>query len=204
MTPKTTMLKRSMRKAKQLSLFKDPRKNTKLWWIVKQNVYGGSLDYRKVARPFDSKMLSHAVFKANLAGTFRFTKFEQMVRQVIARTGVRYGIKVLDVAVNHDHIHLLFYTKSREAQTRLLRLISADLGRWYKSIRKNFGLAPKDLWLGRPFTRLVSWGRKSLARVRSYIQRNRREAIGFIEYRPRKHRLNAFLAAWSAQRFSSA
>jgi len=189
-----------MRRAKQLSLFKDPRKNTKLWWIVKQNVYGGSLNYRKVRRPFDKSKLTHAVFKAALGGTFRFTKFDSSVRQVIYRAAQRYGVKVTDLAVNHDHLHVLFYTKSREAQVRFLRLIGAELGRWYKAIRKKFGLAQKKLWLERPFTRLVSWGRKSLARVRAYIQRNRREAVGFIAYKPRAHALTAFLAQWAGQR----
>jgi len=198
------MLKDRMARPNQLSLFKNPRKNTKLWWIVKQNVYGGSINYRKVARPFDSKKLTHTVFKAKLGNTFRFTKFETAVRKVIGRSASRYGVRIMDLAVNHDHVHVLFYTKSREAQTRLLRLISAELGRWYKAIRKKFHLAPKVLWPARPFTRLVSWGRKSLERVRAYLHRNRREAMGFLPYRQRSHRLTEFLAAWKRAEFSSA
>lgn len=193
-----------MRRTKQLSLFKGPRKNTKLWWIVKKNVYGGSLNYRKVARPFDSKKLSHAVFKAAVGDTFRFTKFQEPIQKIILETASRYGIRLRELAVNHDHIHVLFYTKSREAQARFLRLVSADIGRWYKGIRKKFGLAPKILWMSRPFTRLVSWGTKSVANVTRYIQKNHNEAMGFVAYAPRKHSLNRFLAKWTAGGFSSA
>jgi len=189
---------------KQLSIFKDPRKNTKLWWIVKQNVYGGSINYRKVARPFDSKMLTHVVFKANLGNTFRFTKFNSAIREIVERTASRYGVRVREVAVNHDHLHVLFYTKSREAQTRFLRLVSADIGRWYKAIRRKFSLAQKALWVHRPFTRLVSWGRRSLERVTNYIHKNHDEAMGFVAYTPRNHALTRFLTSWTRGSFSSA
>jgi len=186
-----------MRKAKQLSLIKDPRKNTKLWWITKQGVYGGAIDYRKVRRPFDSSKLTHAVFKAALGNNFRFTKFQGKMRDVIAHVADRYGVRVREVAVNHDHLHVLFYTKSREAQARFFRLLGAEIGRWYKALRRKFGLAPKVLWVNRPFTRLVSWGRKSLQRVVDYIQKNHREAMGFVAYQPRRHALNKFLSGWS-------
>ena len=53
----------NMKPSKQLSFYKDPRKGTKIWWIKKQTTYGGSFDYRKVERPFDSKKLVHVVLK---------------------------------------------------------------------------------------------------------------------------------------------
>lgn len=180
-------------------MLKDPRKNTKLWWIKKQHVYGGSLNYRKVSRPFDSKLASHVVFKAELASSLRFTKFEPKVRRIVAGAAARYGIKIVESAVNHDHLHVLIFTKSRAAQTRFLRLVSAALGRWYKTLRKSYGIRSRKLWKGRPFTRLVSWGRRSLAGVRAYIQRNRHEAMGFLAYQARRHRLADFLALWAEQ-----
>lgn len=191
-------------RAKQLSFFKDPRKNTKRWWIAKQGVYGGSLNYRKVARPFDKKKLSHAVLKGRVAGEVRFTKFEPEVRRLAFEAAARYGVKIKDLAVNTDHIHLLFYTKSREAQASFLRLFAANMGRKFKALRKHFGFAKRPLWIGRPFTRLVSWGRRSVQNVQQYIKRNRREAIGFLDYKPRAHALTTFLNRWSTVGWSSA
>lgn len=116
----------------------------------------------------------------------------------------RYGINIKDVAVNHDHIHILFYTKSREAQIRFLRLFSAELGRKYKAIKKQFNFPDRELWMSRPFTRLVSWGKKSLELVKKYIRRNREEAMGFIDHQPRKHALSGFLVKWQTQALGSA
>lgn len=188
---------------KQLSLIKDPRKDSKLWWIVKQGMYGGDMNYRKLRRPFDSKKLTHSVFKSRPGYPLKFTAFKKTVREVLALSCARYGIKLKDSAINHDHIHILFYTNSREAQVRFLRFFAAELGRRFAALRKKLGYGRISLWKKRPFTRLVSWGKRSLQIVQNYIRRNRDEAMGFTEYKPRNHALNAFLQKWQAQ-FSSA
>lgn len=190
--------------ARQLSLIKDPRKNTKLWWIVKQSVYGGSLNYRKVRRPFSRKKITHAVFKAQLGTALHFTKFESRVRAILKGAADRYGIRVKTLAIQNDHIHILFFTKSHEAQTRFLRFFSAELGRRYARLRRRLGYAKKSLWVARPFTRLVSWAKKSVTTVQSYIKRNRLEAMGFLKYKTRTHRLNGFLKQWALRSVSTA
>ncbi|MGE4133520.1 MAG: hypothetical protein AB7F86_17930 [Bdellovibrionales bacterium] len=65
-----------MAKSKQLKLLKDPRRDTKAWWIAKQHTYGGALNYRKVPRPFAKDKLVHGVFKARVNGGFSFTRHE--------------------------------------------------------------------------------------------------------------------------------
>jgi REP element-mobilizing transposase RayT len=193
-----------MAKAKQLSLLKDPRINTKLWWIVKQSTYGGSLNYRKVKRPFDSKKLTHAVFKARLGKANGFARQQQAVREILLNTAKKYGVRIKDLAIHHDHLHVLFYTKLRESQVCFLRLAAAELGRKFKAAKDHLGRTDGSLWAHRPFTRLVGWGRKSLDRVRRYIERNRNEVLGFIHYTPRKHKLTAFLTEWEKQTLGSA
>ena len=189
-----------MKRAKQLSLFKDPRKNTKRWWIEKQTTYGGSLEYRKVARPFDSKKLTHAVFSARLGTALRFTKSTQSIHKLVRRLENRCAVKVYELAVNHDHIHVLFTAKRRQHQINFLRFFAAELGRKYKSISRSFGMrAPVSIWRKRPFTRLVGWQKRSLETVKNYIRKNRHEALGFVEHEPRSHRLDQFLRKWAAQ-----
>src|SRR4051812_14464359 len=119
---------------KQLQLIKDPRKNTKLWWIEKQHTYGGSLNYRKVKRPFDSKKLTHTVFKANLGTAIWFTRSQQSIQKLVRSIAERYDVRIKDLAINKDHIHIVFYTKHRENQINFLRLLAAELGRKYKAI----------------------------------------------------------------------
>ena len=166
---------------------------------MKQSVYGGSLNYRKVKRPFDKKKLTHVVLKAKLGKSLWLTRFEKKTRDVIEAGALRYGVKIRDIAINRDHIHILFYTKSRESQTLFLRLVSADMGRMYKAFKKTLRLPKSPLWSARPFTRLVSWGRKSLVRIQRYIRQNRDEVLGFVEYKPRRHALSSFLAKWKVQ-----
>jgi hypothetical protein len=191
-----------MSRAKQMTLLKDPPKNTKLWWIVKQTTYGGDMNYRKVKRPFDSKKLTHVVFKAKLGKSNGFSSRERIVREVVDWACRRYGVRKQDLAIYHNHIHILFYTKLRESQIRFLRFVAAELGRRFKALG---GPTKESLWISRPFTRLVSWGRKSLERIKKYIARNRGEVLGFIPYIKRNHRLANFLAEWERQnRWSSA
>ena len=104
----------------------------------------------------------------------------------------------------HDHIHVLFYVRHKEDQVRFLRLFAGEMGRKYKRIKQSYGLsAANSIWAARPFTRLVAWGRKSIEGLKRYIRQNRDEALGFIAYKPRRHRLAAFLLEWE-QRLSSA
>jgi len=188
-----------MTRAKQLSLLKDPRRNTKLWWIQKQHAYGGALDYRKVARPFDSKKVTHAVLKARLGASLRFTRSQSSIRKVINVVAAKYSVKIRDLAINHDHIHLLFSARTREDQRSFLRLLAAELGRKYKGLLSKFGIRRNgSMWVHRPFTRLVAWGKRSLQNVTRYLEKNRNEACGFVEYEPRKHRLTEFLSAWAS------
>lgn len=145
-------------------------------------------------------MLTHAVFKGNVAQAISFSKFEPTITQVILHSAKRYGIKIKASAVHHDHIHLLFYTRSREAYCRFLRFFSAEMGRRYARLYRRMKWRPTPLWTSRPFTRLVSWGKKSLDHVRAYIRRNRWEALGFIKFKPRSHSLSVFLRQWENQR----
>jgi REP element-mobilizing transposase RayT len=185
-------------------LLKDPRRNTKLWWIKKQTTYGGAMNYRKVARPFDTKKLVHVVLKARVGSQTRFTKSTKSIEALIHRATQRYQFRCHDLAVNTNHIHLLIYGKSRANLAKLLRFIAAEMGRVYKSILKQSGVRKtKSLWVARPFTRLVSWSRRSLQIVKKYIRKNRLEVLGFIAYQPRNHSLNVFLSKWN-QQFSTA
>ncbi|HPI41323.1 MAG TPA: transposase [Pseudobdellovibrionaceae bacterium] len=185
---------------KQLSFIKAPRKDTKLWWIEKQKNYGGSLNYRKVERPFDSKQLVHIVFKAKLGDGIWFTRSSKSIQTLLIQVANKYDIKIKEKSINKDHIHILIWTKTRQNLIQFLRLFAAEMGRKYKEIFKRFGLNKiKNLWIARPFTRLVSWGKRSVDVITKYIQKNTNEALGFIEYKPRKHRLNVFLQKWQEQ-----
>lgn len=160
---------------------------------------GGSLNYRKIKRPFDKRKLNHVVFKARLGPSIWFTKSQKSIAKVLQFSAQRYGIKLKSFAINRDHIHVLTWGGDQVTNGNFLRFFSAEMGRKYGRIFNKFGLSKrKNLWLHRPFSRQVSWGKKSIAKIMNYIKKNRDEALGFIQYTPRKHQmLAAFLAMWS-------
>ena len=196
------------RPPKQTSLFKKPKTNTKKWWVEEQNVYGGDLNYRKTSRPFDSKKLIHVVFKANLGKAIYFTRSQKSILELIMSSLYRYNLKLKSFSIQRDHIHLLCYSnsqvspmKAQEEFKNFLRFFSSEMGRKYKAIFKRFGISEsKSLWVKRPFTRLVSWGKKSFLKVIEYIEKNTQEALGLVEYTPRDHALNKFLKKWTTQK----
>ncbi|PIT98932.1 MAG: hypothetical protein COT74_11835 [Bdellovibrionales bacterium CG10_big_fil_rev_8_21_14_0_10_45_34] len=195
----------------QLSLITEPRRDTKLWWIETQHQYGGSLDYRKVKRPFDTTKLIHTVFKARLGKNIWFTKSQVSITRLLESAAKRYQLKIKDKAINKDHIHLLIdpnrskpYNEARREFLRFLRFFAAQMARKYEEIHKRLGLRKsKQFWIERPFTRLVGWGRRTLANIQSYFEKNRNEAAGFVAYVPRNHRLSRFLREWQTQSFTN-
>lgn len=186
-----------MKRFAQLSLFKKPRRNTKRWWVEEQKVYGGSLNYRKTKRPFDERKLNHVVFKARLGPGIWFTRSQRSIGKLLRSSAQRYGVNLKSFAINRDHIHVLTWGGDQISQGSFLRFFSAEMGRRYGHIFKRFGLNKRrNFWLHRPFSRQVEWGRKSLAIILKYIQKNHEEALGFIQYTPRRHRLSKFIAQW--------
>lgn len=179
---------------KQLSFFKSPKTNTKKWWIEKNYVYGGSLNYRKCKRPFDSKKLIHLVFKAQLGHSIYFTRSQKYIQKLLFKSANKYGIVLKQININKDHIHIFCYTNIRNNFINFIRYFSAEMGRKYKKIFSQFGFKKTlNLWKCRPFTRLVSWGRQSKTVMENYIKKNELECLELIKYEPRKHKLTEFL-----------
>ena len=195
---------------KQQTLLKPSRKNTKKWWIESAQVYGGALEYRKCSRPFHSKKLTHAVFKARLAQSMWFTKSQKSIEKLLRNSLQKYDLKLKSFSIQRDHIHVLFYSVrslpyfvTQEKFQNFLKFFPAEMGRKYAQIYEGLGIEKvKSLWEHRPFTRLVSWGKKSLEKVMSYIEKNTLEASGVIKYEERDHALNQFLRKWKLASFA--
>jgi len=115
-------------KTQQTSFFKAPKTQTKKWWVEEQNVYGGELQYRKCARPFDSKKLVHIVFKAQALGKgVWFTRSQLSISKLLKKAAATYGFKIKSFSIQKDHIHVLGWfpcrqgLKARESFQNFLR-----------------------------------------------------------------------------------
>ena len=182
---------------KQQTFFKTPQQH--------RFSHGGELRKRKLrrgARPLSTKSPIHVVFKANrfklrhrsLRASLNFT----LINSVIVRYSKSFSIKVEQLSIQHDHIHILIRTSRRKNFQCFFRVVSGQIAQIFE---KEGLLAPeamtdlhtpKDgsqtggLWKYRPFSRVVI-GWTAYLTARNYIQLNEKEVLGKIKYQ--KNRL---------------
>ena len=138
---------------------------------------------RKAKRPFSSKHALHIVLKAQPPKGKSFLKYSNYfsVLEIIERQSRRFKIKIPKQSINSNHIHLLLQTKSKTALSGFLRAVSGLISRKILSVERG-KTAGLKLWLHRPYSRIITWGRE-FARVVKYIKINIEEGIGTKESR---------------------
>jgi len=165
--------------------------------LHRQGHMGGSIRYRKAARPFDAQKALHAVLKSGLCTSeFHFNqplaklKIEEIIRDLAKKTNVA----IYKIAVAKDHIHILLHAKRLSSLKRFLRALAGVLAKrmrkWAKLRR--IKLKAGAFWSARPYTTLVNFG-KHWRNVLNYLEKNRLEAAGFIAYTPRNHPIQKVL-----------
>lgn len=125
-----------------------------------------------------------------------------------------FQVKIEQVAIHHDHIHLLVRLSRRSLGLHFFRVVSGQIAQEFgksglvtdtprasgvgarrageKRGGEKRGPEKVKLWLHRPFTRVVK-GFKAYRVVRDYIQLNLKEAQGKISYK--KERLKGLSSA---------
>jgi REP element-mobilizing transposase RayT len=132
--------------------------------------FGGSLlkatTNPKRARPLSSKLPIHLVLRSTRSW-MRSPRHFKAVNDTVHRVARRRGLRVYQYANVGNHLHLLIKISHR--------------GRWAAFIRELTGrvatLAGRgQVWVGRPFTRVVNGWRKAFRSVREYVRLNGWEA----------------------------
>ena len=144
-----------------------------------KDAFGGSLlkSHPKTQRPLDSKHPVHLVLKAN-ESILRTHKNYARVQALVYGISEKHGIRIYELAIANDHIHLLIKISRRP--------------RWAAYIRELTGIIAQKIgvkgrfWRHRPFTRIVRGWRKAFQSVRDYIEMNKWEADGMIDYHDRE------------------
>lgn len=153
--------------------------------------FGGSLlknSHARVARPLNSKEFVHIVLKSEIAvGDLRLTRKKDHVEAIIKSQLDRFKIKVKNMAIASNHIHILILFKSRRLYFCWIRRITGLIARLMLNAEKGKP-SLKKFWTHRPFTRVVFWG-IDLRGVAAYIEKNELEAIGFTNYIPRHYKI---------------
>lgn len=142
--------------------------------------HGGELarGRRKCRRPFSAKRPLHLVLKAR--GPILRLHHQQIQRET--RTWAkRFELKLYGLAVNHDHIHLVFRAPSKRSWNAFVRALTGALAS---------RISPK-IWALSPFSRVLQWGR-DFRQALAYLKKNLQEAIGSLSYEKRKDHYRRF------------
>lgn len=164
----------------------------KTYWQFRYN-HGGVLRNKRrgrKARPLSTKLPIHLVFKTehkSLRRGLRSPLGFFLINYVIKKYARHFFVKVEQLSINHDHLHLLVRFTKRSQGQYFLRVVSGQIA---QEFQKNGFLnlvtdtqAPTaKLWKFRPFTRVIT-GWKPYLIVRNYIQLNEKEVTKKIPYR---------------------
>ncbi len=158
--------------------------------------YGGSLRNKRTGRgrrPLSSKDPLHAVFKIQKSKlrlmSLRTSKSFLLIHLLIKKYSKHFAVKVEQLSIQNDHIHILIRTSRRSQFHHFFRVVAGQIAqRFEKEGLLRATDTPKSterngtrLWKHRPFSRVVR-GWSAIRIVRNYIQLNEQEARGLIKY----------------------
>ncbi|MCM2352060.1 MAG: transposase [Pseudobdellovibrio sp.] len=163
----------------------------KTHWQFRYN-HGGVLRNKRrgrKARPLSTKAPVHLVFKTeskSLRRGLRSPLGFYLINRIIKQYARRFFVKVEQISINHDHLHLLVRFSKRSFGQYFLRVVAGQIAQQFKNngfLKAKYVTDTPKLWKYRPFTRVIQ-GWKPYLIVRNYIQLNLKEASGAIKYKP--------------------
>ncbi len=155
--------------------------------------YGGELRKKRSGRgtrPLSSKEPLHTVFKVApnqlRLKSLRAPQNFKLILKVIGKYAKYFAVKIEQLSVQNDHIHLLIRTSRQKHYHHFFRVVAGQIAQRFE----NAGLLAHvtdtpNLWKYRPFSRVVR-GWKSYKIIRNYIQLNEKEALGAIKYQKKR------------------
>lgn len=150
---------------KQLTLIKKPATE-----------HGGSLlkGRRKTERVLNSRKPMHLVLKTKKV--FSLFKQKNKLQNVLKKQAKSFGVKIYSESIQADHWHICLKITNRRMYRGFIRSLTGIIAR-------QLG---KGLWVLRPYSRIVEWGRDFL-NVTDYLLLNHCEVSGVVPYAIRKY-----------------
>ncbi len=165
--------------------------------------HGGtfSLGKRRKQRPLSLKNPLHLVLRSDFAyGSRSLLRHRPLIEKVIAKAKKRFAIRVYEMAVVSNHIHIMIRGRTRQDLQNFFRVVAGHIA---QELLRQFPILPSEkaepggasktrekenrFWQTRIYSRIVSWGREYL-NVKKYVVQNAFEALGLIPYKTRAKR----------------
>jgi putative transposase len=155
--------------------------------------YGGILRKLKLGRgqrPLSTKDPLHLVFKAHRSvlreNTFRGYRSFPILNRTIKKYAAKFYVKIEQVGIEADHIHLLVRCSQRSQYHAFFRVCAGQIAQVFQKdgLLKVTDTPTKKqkLWKFRPFTRVVKSARGFFT-AKNYVRLNEKEGSGQIPYR---------------------
>lgn len=166
-------------------------KFTKDRLFKKEMAFGGTLMRQakfRTARPLSKKHPLHLVMSSTQAkGSWSFlvAKNYETIQKTVEECAAKNGIRVSELAINRDHIHLIIKFTNRTFYARFIRSLSGLLASRITNQGKR--ALDKRFWDYRPFTRIII-GFRGYQIAKDYVTLNKLEAMGVIDYQPERLR----------------
>jgi REP element-mobilizing transposase RayT len=157
-------------------------------------------------RPMDSKKALHVVVRSEKATgekSFKNKNNEARIWQIVSEQALKCGVRIYAYANGGNHLHIVLRVKNRSDYSAFIRSITgliarhigkSERGKPFK--RESGGKLKTKFWDGRPFTRIVSFGKTEFHSTKSYLLRNTLEAIGWMPYISRDKKLPSEIRRW--------
>lgn len=158
--------------------------------------HGGELRKKRAgrfSRPLSTKHPHHLVFKLHKQKlrhrTLRSASGFLLTQKIIQRYAKMFFIKIEQVSIQNDHIHMLIRTSRRSLFQNFFRVVAGQISQQFQkegllklavtgspstTAKSRFEVPKVDLWMHRPFTHLAKSIRAYL-NVKNYIQLNEKE-----------------------------
>jgi REP element-mobilizing transposase RayT len=142
---------------------------------------------RKSQRPLDFKKTTHLVLRLKPLLPSLMNPRDKNLRKGFCKIADKYNIKVYQLVFNHTHLHAAILIPDREAYVSFIKELTSKLVSYFSKTTK---IKFKKIFLNRPFTRIVEWG-KGFQKLMNYLVKNEKESgfqqIGsIIQYMKKK------------------
>jgi REP element-mobilizing transposase RayT len=139
-----------------------------------KNYFGGEYlkNNRKSQRPLDFKKTTHLVLRLKPLLPALMNPRDKNLRKGFCKIADKYNIKVYQLVFNHTHLHAAVLIPDRQAYVSFIRELTSKLVVYFSKITK---IQFKKIFLNRPFTRIVDWG-KGFQKLMNYLAKNEKES----------------------------
>lgn len=168
-----------------------------------KNEHGGtfSIGKRRKQRPLSLNKPLHLVLKSDFAhGSRALPRHRPLIEKVLAKAKKKFAIKVYEMAIVSNHIHLLVVGRTRKGLQNFFRVVAGHIA---QHLLRKFPVSAIErekrggasarrekenkFWQTRIYSRIITWGREFF-HVKNYVLRNALEALGLIPYKSRAKR----------------